>query len=132
MFSILLLVRIDAVASPIQLHEAQFLRCEVPLRSHDDERDFDVADVRSRIAGAGILAKHRARGSVTSVLEDGLSNSAWKHPRIGGLELTDPHGPGIVHYVRHVREHDARDVSGCHWVNPYCLSHRAALESSTH
>src|SRR6266404_207548 len=98
MYSILLLVRIDAVPSPIQLQEVQFLRSEVPPRRHDDERDFDVTDVRGRFAGAGILAKHRARGSVTSVLEDGPSNSAWKHSRIGGLELSNPDGAGMVHY----------------------------------
>src|SRR5216683_8433999 len=105
MFSIRLPVRIDAVASPVQLHQAQLACCKIPLRSHDDERDFDVADVRRGIAGAGILAKYRAPGTVTSELEDGLRNSAREHSRIGGLELTDQHCTGIVHYVRHVREH---------------------------
>ncbi len=107
MFSIFLLVRIDAVPASVQLHQAQFGCLSIPLRGLNDENDFDIANVRRGIAGAGKLAKQRAAGSITSVLEHGLSNSAREHPWIGGLKLCDLRGPGIVHYVRHVRKQHA-------------------------
>src|SRR6266850_5878728 len=106
-FSIFLLVRIDAVPASVQLHQAQLGCLSIPLRGLNDENDFDIANVRRGIAGAGILAKHRAAGSVTSELEDGLSNSTRKHRGVGRLNYTDLRGPRIVHYVCNVRKQHA-------------------------
>src|SRR5579859_887500 len=129
-FSIPLLVRIEPVPASIQFHQADSIRLQVVLRGHDNEPDLNVANIRGRIVGDRILAKHRSRGGITSELEDRLRGSPREHRRIGRLECGNLRGRSVVHYVGYVRKHDARRSSGGPGARSRRLGYRAAEKCS--
>src|SRR5579864_6903757 len=118
----LLLIWIQAMASPVQFNQARRAGLGVSPCCLHDQGDLDVANILWRIGSCRretrILAKRehlrsRRQRWITVILENRLRISSRKHRGIGRPECGDLGGSGVVHHIRNVRKHVPGGYRNC-------------------